>query len=513
MKMSRVIASWAGAAASFALGGAAAGQCLPTPSCSILHPNAGDRFGRSVSSFGFGLPFLIGAPEDQPPVGTGSSFIFSQACVPLPYLTGDPVGAPEAFGFSVAGTVTTNAASPKLAVVGAPTFAGTGAAYVRRESAGWAHVTLVQPAPQAANDGFGFAVAALPAAGAMPPRAFVGEPGSDLPAAGSGALHVFDATTGAFIATQLNPVPQVASQFGFSLASRSAANGCPDLLAVGAPAQDTTAGVDAGAVRIFDASTGAPVGDIVNQPGAGPSALLGFSVAFVGDLLAVGAPGAGGGVGAVYLFKLTGGCMPQLVPPVLVNPNGAAGDQFGAAISEGPCPDTVAVGAPATDVPLVDSGVVHIFRISTGLHLGTIPNPMPAVGDGFGTSVSSNGSVMAVGAPGRNAGAAFDAGAVYMIDLAADCNGNCVADDCDIASGFSLDIDCDGKPDECEIMCHADIAPACGDGQVNGADLGVVIGSWGPGSGPADINRDGIVNGADLGIIIGCWGPCTGSCP
>ena len=52
--------------------------------------------------------------------------------------------------------------------------------------------------------------------------------------------------------------------------------------------------------------------------------------------------------------------------------------------------------------------------------------------------------------------------------------------------------------------CPADLN---GDGQVNGADLGLLIGNWG-GTGVGDINNDGGVNGADLGLLIGNWGAC-----
>ena len=45
-----------------------------------------------------------------------------------------------------------------------------------------------------------------------------------------------------------------------------------------------------------------------------------------------------------------------------------------------------------------------------------------------------------------------------------------------------------------------------GDGQVNGADLGLMLGAWGTPDG--DINDDGITNGADLGLLLGAWGPC-----
>lgn len=43
------------------------------------------------------------------------------------------------------------------------------------------------------------------------------------------------------------------------------------------------------------------------------------------------------------------------------------------------------------------------------------------------------------------------------------------------------------------------------DGVVDGADLGLLLDTWGE-RGPADLNGDGIVNGGDLGILLGAWG-------
>ncbi|MFO0875321.1 MAG: hypothetical protein U0575_15310 [Phycisphaerales bacterium] len=43
-----------------------------------------------------------------------------------------------------------------------------------------------------------------------------------------------------------------------------------------------------------------------------------------------------------------------------------------------------------------------------------------------------------------------------------------------------------------------------GDGIVNGADLGILLGNWGN-AGVGDLNGDGVVNGADLGILLGAW--------
>jgi hypothetical protein len=50
------------------------------------------------------------------------------------------------------------------------------------------------------------------------------------------------------------------------------------------------------------------------------------------------------------------------------------------------------------------------------------------------------------------------------------------------------------------------------DGVVNGADLGLMLSSWGPcgTSCPYDINADGQINGADLGLVLSAWGICGG---
>jgi len=44
-----------------------------------------------------------------------------------------------------------------------------------------------------------------------------------------------------------------------------------------------------------------------------------------------------------------------------------------------------------------------------------------------------------------------------------------------------------------------------GDGVVDGADLGLLLGAWGA-DGPTDLNGDGTTDGADLGLLLGSWG-------
>jgi hypothetical protein len=50
-------------------------------------------------------------------------------------------------------------------------------------------------------------------------------------------------------------------------------------------------------------------------------------------------------------------------------------------------------------------------------------------------------------------------------------------------------------------------------GEVNGADLGILLGYWGPscdaaGNCDVDLNFDGQINGADLGEFLARWGSC-----
>ncbi|MDZ4828598.1 MAG: SdiA-regulated domain-containing protein [Phycisphaerae bacterium] len=54
--------------------------------------------------------------------------------------------------------------------------------------------------------------------------------------------------------------------------------------------------------------------------------------------------------------------------------------------------------------------------------------------------------------------------------------------------------------------CPADLN---GDDLVNGADLAILLGAWGPCVGcAADVDGNGDVNGADLAIVLGAWGGC-----
>ena len=59
---------------------------------------------------------------------------------------------------------------------------------------------------------------------------------------------------------------------------------------------------------------------------------------------------------------------------------------------------------------------------------------------------------------------------------------------------------------ECPVACPGDVT---GDGQVDGADLGLLLSYFGGGNPDGDINGDGQINGADLGLLLSAFGPCS----
>jgi hypothetical protein len=141
-------------------------------------------------------------------------------------------------------------------------------------------------------------------------------------------------------------------------------------------------------------------------------------------------------------------------------------------------------------------------------------------------------------------------GAVGVLPLNSDCDGDLIPDFIEIAMG-ATDCDSDTRPDGCQAdadldgtidacdgcpadqlkvepgicgcgltesdtnmdgipdcLCPADVSES---GTVDGSDLGIILGYWGVVGSVfprADIDHDGLVNGSDLGIVLAAWGPC-----
>jgi len=68
-----------------------------------------------------------------------------------------------------------------------------------------------------------------------------------------------------------------------------------------------------------------------------------------------------------------------------------------------------------------------------------------------------------------------------------------------IAPASSSDVNGNLVPDSCE----GPLGDLNGDGQVDAADLAIVLGAWG--TPIADLNSDGTTDGADIGILLGNW--------
>ena len=57
---------------------------------------------------------------------------------------------------------------------------------------------------------------------------------------------------------------------------------------------------------------------------------------------------------------------------------------------------------------------------------------------------------------------------------------------------------------ECSTPCAGDLD---GTGEVDGADLGLLLGAWDTNDPAADLDASGLVDGADLGLLLGAWVP------
>lgn len=241
------------------------------------------------------------------------------------------------------------------------------------------HYTLSNPTP-AGNDRFGFSTAI------SEDFLFVTTHRDDADSTDSGLIDVYSAHTGQHLRTIHNPTPASGDIFGFSVSASG------NLVAVGAYRDDAGAS-NSGAIHIFDASTGALVRTIVN-PSPGVEDDFGVSVAIAGDLVVVGAlndDSDATDTGIAYIFNADTGALVQ----TLHNPTPGTGDAFGRSVAlQG---GNAVIGAYSDDAGAVDAGAVYVFNASTGALIHSLNNPTPAIADEFGNSVAVDGNFVVVG--------------------------------------------------------------------------------------------------------------------
>lgn len=429
-----------------------------------------DQFGYSVAFSGDTL--AVGAPrEASAVVGTGDGdqsdnslpqsgavYIFTRtngAWRQVAYLKASNTGAGDLFGWSVAlsgDTLAVGAIGESSAATGIngnqadnSTFV-SGAVYVfTRVNNEWGQQAYLKASNTGASDFFGYSVALSGetlAVGALKESSnAIGVNGNqnDNTAVESGAVYVFTRSAGLWSQQAYLKASNsgTGDHFGWSVSLAG------ERLAVGATHErSASTGVNgdqadnsassSGAVYVFT-RTGATWAQEAYLKASNTNAgdNFGYSVAFSGDTLAVGASeedSAAVGVngnqadngasssGAVYVFARAGGVWTQQA--YLKASNAEAGDQFGASVAlDG---DVLAVSAPFEDGlgygvnpgaaaegsnSASNSGAAYLFLRSNGLWSqqtyvkasNTTPNYQ------FGSSVALSGDTLAVGSIGESA--------------------------------------------------------------------------------------------------------------
>jgi len=382
------------------------------------HPSAGEFFGWAVGISGTWV--VVGANSDKGGsnlVGdaVGSAFIYDLAgptpTLPMITLTNPSPSSGDLFGHAVA-------ISGNRVVIGSPgedtDATDAGVVYVYDLSGAAPAVpqfVLRNPSP-ATNEGFGFTVAI---SGGLVVAATPFD-GTGAPFAGS--AYVFDlagAAPTAPVYTLSNPNPAASDQFGYAVAISGTQ------VVVGAN-QDDTVGTDAGSAYVYDLGSASPSTPVLTLPNPAPGTgdNFGYSVAISGALVVVGVVYDDQGAtdaGGVFVYDLASGT-PGVPALVLNNPVPEMGDYFGSAVAISGT--RVVVGTPNDDLGAANTGAAYLFDLSSSTP--TEPRfvmavPSPAFGDYFGRAVAISGTRVVVGADGDDTGAT-EAGRVYVYDLA-----------------------------------------------------------------------------------------------
>jgi hypothetical protein len=230
----------------------------------------------------------------------------------------------------------------------------------------------------------------------------------------SGAVYIFDASTGLLTYTLVNPNADgvyVDDDFGASIAIDG------NIVVVGAPAEgDGVTDATSGKAYVYDASTGSLLHTLSNPNSIGTGSLdfFGNKVAVSGNTIVVCAYGDGAQSGTVYTFDATTGALVYTISNP--NPYGDSDDYFATSVSISG--NTIAVGA-LFESNAGNAGVVYTFDATTGLLVHTILNPNSygtGEADYFGYVLDISGTTLAIGAPGESTDTATATGVIYLYD-------------------------------------------------------------------------------------------------
>jgi hypothetical protein len=407
---------------------------------------AGDQSGKSVSLSSDGAVVAIGAFEnDGNGTNSGSVRVYKNPNYVKTQIGADIDG--EAAG-DYSGWSVSLSSDGAVKAIGAPfndeNGANSGSVRLYKNTEGtWAQIGGNIDG-EAAGDQSGYSVSlssdgAVVAIGAI----YNDENGTD---SGSVCLYKNIGGTWAQIGTDIDgEAAEDRSGYSVSLSSDGS------VVAIGAAKNDGN-GSNSGSVRLYKNTGGTwvQIGEDINGEAAGDQSGNSVSLSSDGSVVAIGAAnndGNGTNSGSVRLYKNTSGSWVKIGADIYGE---AAGDYSGASVSLSSDGSVVAIGALFNDGNGVNSGSVRLYK-NTGtnwVQIGTeIDGETANDYSGFSVSLSSDGSVVAIGAP-YNDGNGANSGSVRLyknidniwVKIDTDIDGEAAGDQ----SGWSVSLSSDG---------------------------------------------------------------------
>ena len=209
-------------------------------------------------------------------------------------------------------------------------------------------------------------------------------------------------TLAALTAPQVALLPessQANDRFGYAVASSL------DTILVGASGRSVGSGSNQGAVYVYSRTQGATWGQtqqLVAPDGAAGDS-FGFAIALSQNTAVIGAPGAAGSTGAVYIFTRASTSSAWAFAKKLTAASPVSSDLFGRAVALNG--DTLVVGAPASAVPSNTNarGKAYVYARNQGgaNQWGAVATLTPSDAqdhDSFGGTVAVSPTTIVVGA-------------------------------------------------------------------------------------------------------------------
>jgi hypothetical protein len=366
----------------------------------------GGVFGISVAVSGKYV--VVGAPGEThsgDPVA-GNVYLYNSTTGQLLATIGSPHPKDDGyFGWSVA-------VSGSTLVVGAPNetaqgkYLDAGNTYIYSVSGSVVTLehTLVEAKPQAGKTGhpgglFGYSVSI---SGSDILVGAANETSGSVEGAGSAYIY---STAGMWVANLTTPNPAFDGYFGFTVALDGAT------AYVGAPGEGS-----GGHTYIVFKATGpadARTTYVLGSPHPQGGGEFGWSVAFSGDYLLVGAPSENVSsdvqAGNAYVFNATSG----LFTRSLANPDPQQSGFYGYSVAASGT-DLIVAASQNNENGAVSAGNVTLFNATNGGVLTQLVSPNYQDNGDFGESVAADESYIVVGAPNEQAGTVAEAGHAYI---------------------------------------------------------------------------------------------------